>query len=159
MLTPSTSTGLLDVVLEKTDNSTKAPPLDVIVYALNGILYPTFLPELMSDFLHLFTMVEFYRIRVVEKAALAIEMNTYYHASSQADPTLPLLTSEQENYLTRLIEKDPDMRKIYMVVITQCCLFVSLSTPAPIISHIHQTQGSQETLAFRLQHRFLESLA
>ncbi|KAH9485154.1 hypothetical protein JR316_0002061 [Psilocybe cubensis] len=112
---------ILDSVLATEEYpSDHAPPLDIIVYALNNILRPAFLPELMSDFLHLFTMVEFYRRRVVEKASLAIEMNTFYSDNSQAN--VVLLDDEDKRILKSFVDEQKHGRRIFLKVIKECCI-------------------------------------
>lgn len=119
---PSSET--LDTALSKKEYpSGQAPPLDIIIYALNNILYPTFLPELMSEFLHLFTMLEFYRRRIIEKAALTIEMNTFYRSASDAN--VVLLDDEDELFLRNLVDEQKDVRRIFIKVVEQCCIVVS----------------------------------
>ncbi|PPQ89712.1 hypothetical protein CVT25_014113 [Psilocybe cyanescens] len=112
---------ILDTVLSKNKEHShgQAPPLDIIIYALNNILHPTFLPDFMSDFLHLFTMIEFYRIWITEKAALAIEMNTFYKGTSDAN--IILLAQEEEDFLRSLIDSQEVYREIFMTIVEKCC--------------------------------------
>jgi len=108
----------IDILLEKNDVLTPVLPLAVFIYAIKNILYPTFLIELIPDFLDLLTMVEFYRIRVTEVASNALEWNDFYK-SKKVTRTLEV---QDETFLNHLRDTQDEMRQIFMRIVAECCI-------------------------------------
>lgn len=116
---------LFDKTLSSTEEQLedRAPPLDIVIYALKSIIYPKFLPHLMSDFLRLFSMVEFYRIRVNKKVDDALVWNTYY--KEHPTPGVPPLKEDDEAFFQHIVDNNEHMRKMFMRVVVTCCFIVS----------------------------------
>ncbi|PPR02397.1 hypothetical protein CVT26_011365 [Gymnopilus dilepis] len=114
--------GLFDNALASREEELRelAPPLDMIIYALQSMILPTFLPDLVSEFLCLFTMLEFYRIRATKKAEDALDFNTFYKLNPNAGEEL--LSEEDEQYFQHVVDSNEEMRKIFMQVTTTCVL-------------------------------------
>ncbi|KAF8200724.1 hypothetical protein BJ912DRAFT_578328 [Pholiota molesta] len=73
----------------------------------------------MSEFLHLFTMVEFYRLKITERASTLIAWDTFY--GGQEDSSFSL-TAGQRKICERIEDAGKDYRKIYLIVISHCCI-------------------------------------
>ncbi|KAF8973167.1 hypothetical protein BDZ97DRAFT_1912740 [Flammula alnicola] len=112
---------ILDTALDRDGErlQDRKPPLDVVVYALKSILFPSFLPELMSEFIHLFTMVEFYRLHATEKASTLLTWHTFY--ADDATPKVHL-TKDEEEYCSNLVETQEEIRNMFIDIIAECCL-------------------------------------
>lgn len=100
----------------------RIPPLDIVVYTLKSILYPPS-PKLVSELLHLVSIVEHYRIEVTRKASEALVFNTYY--KNNPDPQSQLLDRKVEEYYTHLTDTQDTLRKIFMEIVVECCITVS----------------------------------
>lgn len=99
-------------------------PLAVFIYAIKDILYPTFLIELIPDILDLLTMVEFYRLRATEEASKALTWNDYYKTAENTNAHT--LEIEDELFFNHLQNTQEEMRKIFMQIVAECCLIVSM---------------------------------
>lgn len=97
-------------------------PIVIFIYAIKNILYPNFLIELIPDFLDLITMVEFYRIRLTEEASNALTWNEFYKNAQDAHT----LEVEDEKFLNHLQDTQDEMRQIFMQIVAECCLIVSI---------------------------------
>jgi len=95
------------------------PPFDVVIYALKSILYLPH-PQLVSELLHLFSLVEFYRIEITRKASEALVFETYYkdRPNSQYKP----LDKKHEEFYTHLTETEDTLRKMFMEIVVECCI-------------------------------------
>jgi hypothetical protein len=100
------------------------PPVDVIIYAARNILYPSFLYSDIPELLDLLSIVEFYRLRVIEVARNASLWNNYYKTSKETDRDI--LTREEEKILKRLTKESriQAQRYVYRTLISQCCQLV-----------------------------------
>ncbi|KAF9476350.1 hypothetical protein BDN70DRAFT_882512 [Pholiota conissans] len=96
----------------------RKPPLNLVVYAIKNIIFPSFLPELMSEFLHLLTMVEFYRQKMTERASELLVWDLY--CRSEGDPSV-CLTPEERKFCEKLDQHQESLRKIYLNVVSECC--------------------------------------
>ena len=95
-----------------------------MIYTLKRILY---LPGLqfISELLHLVSMVEYYRTEVTRKASEALVFNTYY--KGKPNPQYQLLDAKVEEYYTHLTGTQDTLRKIFMEIVVECCITVSLA--------------------------------
>ena len=111
-------------MLANNEETSLAPvlPLVIFIYAIKNILYPKFLIELIPDFLDLLTMVEFYRIRVTEEASNTLAWNDFY----KTHESIRRLEVEDEGFLMHLQDTQEEMRKIFMQIVAECCLIVSM---------------------------------
>ena len=102
------------------------PPLDIVVFTLKSILY---LPgqKLVSELLHLVSMVEYHRIEVTQKASRALVFNTYY--KQNPDPQYQLLDGKVEEFYTPLTDTQDTLRTMFMEIVVECCVTVSLAMP------------------------------
>jgi hypothetical protein len=100
----------------------RIPPLDVVVFALKIILYRPG-PKLISELLHLVSIVEYYRTEVTKKASRALVFNTYY--KENPDPQNQLLDGKVEECYTHLADTQDTLRKIFMEIVVECCVMVS----------------------------------
>jgi hypothetical protein len=116
--------GNVDALLVSNEETALAPvlPIVIFIYAIKNILYPTFLIELIPDLLDLITMVEFYRIRLTEEASNALTWNEFYKNTQDA----LTLKVEDEDFLNHLQDTQDEMRKIFMQIVAECCLIVSI---------------------------------
>lgn len=116
--------GNIDTLLASNEKTALDPvlPIAIFIYAINDILYPTFLIEFIPEFLDLLTMVEFYRIRVTEEASNALAWNEFYKSNKDART----LEVEDEVFLNHLQDTQDVMRKIFMQIVAECCFIVSI---------------------------------
>ena len=123
--------GNIDILLANNEETALPPvlPIVIFVYAIKNILYPDFLIELIPDLLDLLTMVEFYRIRMTEEASNALAWNDFYKNAQDART----LEVEDENFLTHFQDTQDEMRKIFMQIVAECCLIVSIPAHATFL--------------------------
>jgi len=95
-------------------------PLKLLAYAFNTILYPSFLPELISDLIHLITMIEFYRLQLTEKASLLIGLNMFFELNR--DSQVSSLTKRQRKYFQRLVDDRETLRQIFLTNVSTLCV-------------------------------------
>jgi hypothetical protein len=114
--------GNVDTLLPSNAETPAVLPVVIFIYAIRNILYPNFLIELIPDFLDLLTMVEFYRIRVTEEASNALAWNEFYKNTHDART----LEVEDEQSLSQLQDTQREMREIFMQIVAECCLIVSI---------------------------------
>ncbi|KAF7289165.1 hypothetical protein MIND_01377600 [Mycena indigotica] len=93
--------------------TTRAPPLDIILFAINNIFVGRVPPPIDSipDLLDLLTSAEFYRKIALEKANEALKLHLKYKDTS---PTRTRLTDEEEQQLRGHGERDENLRSIYL---------------------------------------------
>lgn len=134
---------LKEIIKANEDLHDKPPPLFVIIHTLKGVMYPQFLPDLMSEFLHQFTLVELFRLKATEKTSLALKMN---EALGEEEG---YLTDETKAIFNAVIEDQQGMRDLYMKVLTKCIFIVSIhysiKLPRPM-KFLHVCTGSPATL-------------
>lgn len=121
----------LDTLLCSNEN-TSVLPIVVFIYAIKNILYPSFLIELIPDFIDLLTMVEFYRIRATEEASKALTWNDFYKDIQ----SIRTLEAQDERFLSHLLDTQEEMRKIFMQIVAECCLIVSTCTHGILPLHL-----------------------
>jgi hypothetical protein len=102
----------------------RIPPLDIVVYTLKSILYLPG-PKLVSELLHLVSMVEYYRIEVTRKASDALVFNTYYKDNPDPQQHHQLLDGKVEEYYTHLTDTQGTLRKIFIEIVVECCVTAS----------------------------------
>jgi len=109
----------------------RIPPLDIVIFTLKSILY---LPgqKLVSELLHLISMVEYYRIEVTRKASRVLVFNTYY--KENPGPKYQLLDEKVEEFYTHLTDTQDTLRTMFMEIVVECCVTVSLAMPLYQIS-------------------------
>ena len=107
----------------------RIPPLEIVIYTLKRILYLPGL-QLVSELLHLVSMVEYHRTEVTRKASEALIFNTYY--KQKPNPQYQLLDGKVEEYYTHLTNTQGALRKIFMEIVVECCITVS-----PAMSSYH----------------------
>ena len=116
--------GNIDTLLASSEQTAFAPipPVAILIYAINDILYPNFLIEFIPEFLDLLTMVEFYRIQMTEEASKALAWNDFYKNTKE----VLTLKDEDEIFLNDLQDTQDDLRKIFMQIVDECCFRVSI---------------------------------
>ncbi|KAF5321662.1 hypothetical protein D9619_001709 [Psilocybe cf. subviscida] len=93
------------------------PPLHFLLPTVKGILYPTFVSTLMLDFVRLMTMVEFHRLRVLDKAQTMDEWHIY--CEDDDDPDIRF--DEQDlTHLREFVAGGPDLRDCFVRMLAQC---------------------------------------
>ncbi|KAF9564815.1 hypothetical protein CPC08DRAFT_705110 [Agrocybe pediades] len=107
-----------DIIKTEKKLSNRPPPLFVILHSLRSIMFPTFLFELTSEFLHQLTLVEIYRLKATEKAELAIKMNELF------DDEAPL-TDDTLRIFNETVKEEKAYRKLYLKVVMKC-IYVDL---------------------------------
>ncbi|KAF8160851.1 hypothetical protein B0H34DRAFT_795709 [Crassisporium funariophilum] len=108
-----------DVLEENGETCARTPPFHVFAYAIKSIVYPTFRIDLIPEFLELLTMIEFYRLRVTDKASIALTWNEYYKDNETQD--IHTLKEEDEEYFQYLQDTQVDQRKVFMQIISEYC--------------------------------------
>jgi len=135
-----------DHVLSDPPSKRTVPPLDVIIYAVRNILYPTFLHSDIPALLSLFSIVEQYRLRAVELARNASVWSNYYKASKE--DLKDGLTRDEEKVLNRLMKESriQAQRHVYRTLILQCCQ----------LDIYHLWHGQYPCIPFRLRDYFYD---
>lgn len=118
---------ILDEILDNNGGELddRQPPLELLAYTFNTILYPSFLPQLIPDLIRLTTMIEFYRLELTEKASLLIGLNTFFELNE--DSQVSSLTKHQRQYFQRLVDDRETLRQIFLINISALCVLVSYS--------------------------------
>ncbi|TFK44431.1 hypothetical protein BDQ12DRAFT_672984 [Crucibulum laeve] len=98
----------------------RVPPLDFLIYAINQITHPTLETKHYAELLDLLTTVESYRSYAFERAEEALTWHDYY--SSQMETDVILLSQDDENMLRTITKQNSIFRKMYVTVISKCCL-------------------------------------
>ena len=126
--------GNIDTLLASSEQTAFAPipPVAILIYAINDILYPNFLIESIPEFLDLLTMVEFYRIQMTEEASKALAWNDFYKNTKE----VLTLEDEDENFLNDLQDTQDDMRRIFMQIVAECCFRVSIPMLTFLLCHL-----------------------
>ncbi|KAG6879648.1 hypothetical protein C0992_000090 [Termitomyces sp. T32_za158] len=114
-----------EVLSPKSPVIKQVPPLEVVTYAINNILHPTFITRRLPHLLDLLATVEFYRKRTLASSHEATIWNEYYEV--QDENTFYRLSKEDEAYLKGLEFDNNSMRTIYITLIAECCRLVSRS--------------------------------
>ena len=93
-------------------------PVNLLVYAIRNILEPT--PEYaqLDDLIHLFSMLEFWRIRAVSVASAALVWQTY-HKQAQSQSII-LLNDEEEQFLNEHDSSNDTWRQIFIGILSTC---------------------------------------
>ncbi|KJA20774.1 hypothetical protein HYPSUDRAFT_78191 [Hypholoma sublateritium FD-334 SS-4] len=113
----------LDEILDNNDGGElddRQPPLELLAYTVNAILYPSFLPELIPDLIRLTTMIEFYRLELTEKASLLIDLNTFVELNKSSQ--VSSLTKRQRQYFQHLVDNREVLRQIFLNNISALCV-------------------------------------
>jgi hypothetical protein len=107
----------------------KQPPLYLLIYAINTILYPNFLIEQTPDILNLLGQVELLRRRAVKNCVNVLQLNAIYReeARKQDGTSFILLSKEDEDLLKYFSGRSATDREIFIVLIHWICLYVSCS--------------------------------
>lgn len=133
-------TDLLGTALEEDDlsDSSDPPPLEILLYAIKSILYPTFLYEQIDAFLRLLTMIEFHRIRATTKATSAHAWQLYF--KSNPNPDVILLSEPVEEAFKEHKDQDADWRAVFMKIVSTCitivCRFHLISFKRLMVLHL-----------------------
>lgn len=117
--------GTLDSILEKNDDREldgHQVPLKLLAYTFNSILFPSFIPEMLPDLLQIITMIEFHRLRITQRAADLLELDTYLKMQPNSQ-TSGLAKSEQA-YFRHLVHTQDDIRQIFLNNVLSCCVLV-----------------------------------
>ncbi|KAJ3517265.1 hypothetical protein NLJ89_g616 [Agrocybe chaxingu] len=126
--------GLLDAALSEHGDALKSrvPPLDFILYAIKGILYPTPIYEQIPGLIRLLTMAEFHRLRAINIASNALSVQSYYQ--DNPDPSVILLSDEAEGYFKAFVDTGSsfEWRAMFMKLISICCTICSSGYPSNI---------------------------
>ncbi|CAA7261649.1 unnamed protein product [Cyclocybe aegerita] len=99
----------------------RIPPLDIILYAIKGILYPTPIYEQIPGLIRLLTMAEFHRLRAINIASNALSIQSYYQ--DNPDPSVMLLSDETEGYFKAFVDtgSSAEWRAMFMKLLSICC--------------------------------------
>ncbi|KAG6899425.1 hypothetical protein C0993_010392 [Termitomyces sp. T159_Od127] len=108
-----------EVLSPKSPIIKQVPPLEVVLYAINNILYPTFITRRLPHLLDLLATVEFYRKRTLASSHEATIWSEYYEV--QDEKAVYRLSKEDEAYLKELELDNISMRNIYITLISECC--------------------------------------
>jgi hypothetical protein len=95
-------------------DSPNTPPLDVHIYAVRNILYPTLILSQIPDIIDLLAFIESFRLRATENAR---KVQKSYRAS---------LTPKQELEISRMTNpsKNNNYREIYVILVLELCTLV-----------------------------------
>ncbi|KAJ7350921.1 hypothetical protein DFH08DRAFT_806895 [Mycena albidolilacea] len=99
----------------------RAPPLDIVLYAIRLLLgAPTDAPRLgdIPDLLDFATTIEFYRKLALQKVDEALTFQRYYQANNDGPTTL---TDEEVERLHQYTRDGPEVRTVYIEMILQYC--------------------------------------
>ncbi|KAG6872947.1 hypothetical protein C0995_004831 [Termitomyces sp. Mi166 len=110
----------------------QVPPLEVVIFAINNILCPSFVTQRIPHLLDLLATVEFYRKRTLASSHEATIWNDYYEV--QNETTVYRLSEEDEAYLKGLESDNNSMRIMYITLISECCrldMHLSLTAKPP----------------------------
>jgi hypothetical protein len=104
----------------------RAPPLDIVLYAIRLLLgASTDAPRLgdIPDLLDFATTIEFYRKLALQKVDEALTFQRYYEANNDGHTTL---TDEEIERLHQYTRDGPEVRTVYIEMILQYCQWVRL---------------------------------
>ncbi|KAJ7796526.1 hypothetical protein B0H14DRAFT_74110 [Mycena olivaceomarginata] len=99
----------------------RAPPLDIVLYAIRLLLgASTDAPRLgdIPDLLDFATTIEFYRKLALQKVDEALTFQRYYQANNDGHTTL---TDEEIERLHQYTRDGPEVRTVYIEMILQYC--------------------------------------
>ncbi|KAG5335752.1 hypothetical protein C0989_000464 [Termitomyces sp. Mn162] len=108
-----------EILSPKSSIIKQVPPLQVVIYAINNILYPTLVTRRIPQLLDLLATVEFYRKRTLASSLEATIWNEYYEV--QNENTVYRLSEEDGTYLKRLESDSISMRTMYITLVSECC--------------------------------------
>ncbi|KAJ6593089.1 hypothetical protein B0H19DRAFT_1089069 [Mycena capillaripes] len=104
---------------------TRAPPLDIILFAIRRLLAPSDAPRLrdIPDLLDFATTIEFYRGLALQKVQEALTFHQYYQVNDDDDDDPATLTEEEVVRLRVYKADDTTLRTLYTEMIMQHCQF------------------------------------